>query len=136
MYRILIATTAALLGIAASANAAEGNVDAGKKLFVKCAVCHGIGEKKGVVGPNLNDVVGRKAGTQAEFLAKGAGGYSKAMIAAGEGGLVWNEAEIAQYIQDPKKMIAGNKMAFAGFKAEQDRLDVVAYIKTFSKAAP
>lgn len=92
--------------------------------------------KERVVGPNLNDVVGRKAGTQAEFLAKGAGGYSKAMIAAGEGGLVWNEAEIAQYIQDPKKMIAGNKMAFAGLKAEQDRLDVVAYIKTFSKAAP
>ncbi len=112
--------------------AAEGNADAGKKVFAKCAVCHGIGDTKKPIGPNLNGVIGRTAGTQPEFLAKKGAGYSKAMIAAGEGGLVWDEAQIAEYITDPKKKVPGNKMAFPGLKEEQDRLDVVAYIKTFS----
>lgn len=112
--------------------AQEANVDAGKKVFLKCAVCHGIGDTKKPVGPSLNNVIGRTAGTEPDFLAKKGAGYSKAMIAAGEGGLVWDEAQIAEYITDPKKKIPGNKMAFPGLKKEQERLDVIAYIKTFS----
>ncbi len=126
----------AILGLATTAAvpalAQEGNVDAGKKVFLKCGVCHGIGDAKKPVGPSLNNVIGRTAGTEPDFLAKKGAGYSKAMIAAGEGGLVWDEAQIAEYITDPKKKIPGNKMAFPGLKAEQDRLDVIAYIKTFS----
>jgi cytochrome c len=112
--------------------AAEGNADAGKKVFVKCAVCHGIGDTKKPIGPNLNNVIGRTAGTQPDFVAKKAAGYSKAMVAAGAAGLVWDEAQIAEYITDPKKKVPGNKMAFPGLPKEQDRLDVIAYIKTFS----
>lgn len=134
MARVLsfLVATGIVAVFAAPALAAEGNVDAGKKVFVKCAVCHGIGDTKKPIGPNLNDVIGRTAGTQAEFLAKKAAGYSKAMIEAGAGGLVWDEAAIAEYITDPKKKIPGNKMAFPGLKDEQDRLDVIAYVKTFS----
>ena len=127
-----VLTLSAIVAALATPVLAEGNADAGKKVFAKCAVCHGIGDTKKPIGPNLNGVIGRKAGTEAEFLAKKGAGYSKAMIAAGEGGLVWDEAQIAEYITDPKKKIPGNKMAFPGLKEEQDRLDVVAYIKTFS----
>lgn len=134
MARVLKVLT--LLGIvatwAAPVMALEGNAEAGKKVFNKCGVCHGIGETKKPVGPNLNGVIGRTAGTQPEFLAKKGAGYSKAMIAAGEGGLVWDEAQIAEYITDPKKKVPGNKMAFPGLPNEQDRLDVVAYVKSFS----
>jgi len=132
MLNFVVAATA-LLYLAPGAGAAEGTAEAGKKVFAKCAVCHGIGDKKGAIGPSLNNVIGRKAGTEADFLAKKGAGYSKAMIAAGEGGLVWDEAQIAEYITDPKKKVPGNKMAFVGLKQEQDRLDVIAYVKTFSK---
>ncbi len=120
--------------LATPAAALDGNADAGKKVFAKCAVCHGIGETKKPIGPNLNNVVGRTAGTQPEFLAKGNAGYSKAMIAAGAGGLVWTDDQILEYITDPKKKIPGNKMAFPGLPKEQDRADVLAYVKTFTTA--
>lgn len=128
----LLALSGLVAALATPALAAEGNVDAGKKVFTKCAVCHGIGDTKKPIGPNLTGVIGRTAGTEPDFVAKKAAGYSKAMIAAGEGGLVWDEAQIAEYITDPKKKVPGNKMAFPGLKQEQDRLDVIAYIKTFS----
>jgi cytochrome c len=124
---------ASLAAIASNpARAVEGNADAGKKVFAKCAVCHGIGDTKKPIGPNLNNVIGRTAGTQAEYLAKGASGYSKAMIAAGQGGLVWTEAEILEWVTKPQAKIPGTKMAFPGLPKEQDRADVVAYLKTFS----
>jgi cytochrome c2 len=52
-----IATAGVLLALAAPAIALEGNVDAGKKVFAKCAVCHGIGETTKPIGPNLNNVI-------------------------------------------------------------------------------
>jgi cytochrome c len=131
-YRYITAA-GILLALAAPASALDGNVDAGKKVFAKCAVCHGIGETTKPIGPNLNNVIGRTAGTQPEFLAKKGAGYSKAMIAAGEGGLVWDAAQIAEYITDPKKKVPGNKMAFPGLKKEQEIADVIAYVSTFSK---
>ena len=114
--------------------AVDGTVEAGKKVFVKCAVCHGIGDTKKPIGPNLNNVIGRTAGTQEEFLAKGKQGYSEAMIAAGAGGLVWDETQIAEYVADPKKKVPGNKMVFPGLKKEQEIADVIAYVKSFSTA--
>lgn len=117
---------------AAPAHALEGNADAGKKVFAKCAVCHGIGDTKKPIGPSLNNVVGRPAGSQAEFLAKGGSGYSKAMLAAGAAGLVWTDDQILEWITNPKKKIPGTKMAFPGLTKEQDRADVLAYVKTFT----
>ncbi|BDA85242.1 hypothetical protein Sa4125_27840 [Aureimonas sp. SA4125] len=119
-----------VLSLAASAaSGAEGNVDAGKKVFGKCATCHGIGEKKGAIGPNLNGVVGRTAGTLEEYKTK----YSKPLVAAGTGGLVWTEAELSAWLADPKKKVPGTKMVFPGLKKEQEIADVVAYVKSFSQ---
>ncbi len=134
MARLLNYLAVAGFGItvAMPAYALEGNVDAGKKVFNKCAICHGIDGKKKPIGPTLDNVMGRTAGTEAEFLAKGNAGYSKAMIAAGEGGLVWTDEEILDWITNPKKKIPGTKMVFPGLPKEQDRADVLAYIKTFS----
>ncbi len=74
-------------------------------------------------------MIGRTAGTQADFLPR----YSPAMKEAGAGGIVWNEETIAEYITDPRAFIPGNRMAFPGLKDEQERADVIAYIKQFSQ---
>lgn len=119
----------AALALAWSANANAADVAAGEKVFKKCATCHMVGENaKAKVGPTLNGVFGRTAGTNEEFAAK----YSKPMKDAGAGGLVWTEATIGEYLTDPKAFVKGNKMAFAGLKKDDERADVIAYLLQFS----
>ncbi len=107
---------------------AGGDAEKGKKVFKKCKACHAVGENaKNKVGPVLNDVMGRKAGTYDGFK------YSKAMKEAGEKGLVWNHDTLAKYLEKPRKFLPKTKMAFAGLKKEKDRENVIAYLETFSK---
>lgn len=132
MRRMTAFLAVAGLGMfALTTGASAQDAEAGKKVFAKCTACHGIGDTKKNIGPSLTGVVGRTAGTQAEFLAKKAAGYSKAMTDAGAAGLVWDDANISEYLTDPKKKVPKNKMAFPGLKVEKDRLDVIAYLKTF-----
>ncbi len=112
-------------------NAQASDADKGAKVFKKCAACHAVGEgAKNKVGPELNDLIGRTAGTAADYK------YSKAMIEAGDGGLVWNEETLSTYLQKPKEMVEGTKMAFAGLKKDDDVENVIAYLATFSSSAP
>jgi len=96
---------------------------AGEKVFAKCKACHIVDEDKNKIGPGLKGVVGRTAGTHEGFK------YSKPMQEAGAKGLVWDEANLDLYLADPKGFIKGNKMAFVGLKAEEDRANVIAYLK-------
>lgn len=124
--KIAVATLA-LASFAATAQA-EGDAKKGEKVFKKCKVCHMVGEKaKKRVGPPLNNIIDAKAGSQEGFK------FSKAMIAAGEGGLTWSDEKLDEYLTKPKKMIPKTKMAFPGLKKESQRADVIAYIKQFSK---
>lgn len=93
----------------------------GMAVFKKCAVCHTIepGAKK--VGPSLFGVVGRPAGTLEGFA------YSEAMKTSG---LTWDEATLNTYLTNPKALVPKTKMIFPGLKVEQDRLDVIEYLKT------
>ena len=45
----------------------------------------------------------------------------------------WDEAKLDKYLEDPRAFMPGNKMAFVGVKDEQDRKDLIAYLKQFSK---
>jgi cytochrome c2 len=122
---------AAAAALVSAAPALAQDVAKGEQLFRRCAVCHGIGDTTKPIGPNLNNVVGRTAGTLEEFAGK----YSPAMVKAGEEGLVWTEADIDEYITNPREKVPGNKMAFPGLRNETERADVIAYLKTFSEAA-
>jgi cytochrome c len=114
-----------------SGSALAGDVDKGKKVFKKCAACHAVGDNaKNKVGPHLNDVFGRSAGSIEGYK------YSKAMIAAGTDGLVWEEDTLTTYLEKPKAMIKGTKMAFAGLRKQKDFDNILAYLATFSSEAP
>lgn len=124
--RIAVATLA-LASFAATAQA-EGDAKKGEKVFKKCKVCHMVGEKaKKRVGPPLNNIIDAKAGIQEGYK------YSKAMLAASEGGLTWSDEKLDEYLTKPKKMIPKGKMSFPGLKKEDDRANVIAYLKTFSE---
>jgi cytochrome c len=119
----------AAIAVFASPALADGDAAKGKNVFKKCMACHDAVEAKDKVGPNLVGVVGRTAGTLESFASK----YSQAMKDAGAAGLVWDEANIAEYVKDPKGKIAGNKMAFAGLKKDDEIDDVIAYLKADPK---
>jgi len=111
----------------AGAAHAEGDAAAGANVFKKCASCHAVGEgAKNKVGPVLNDVFGRVAGTAADYK------YSQAMIDAGAGGLVWTEATLLPYLHKPKDVVPGTKMTFPGLPNEADEANLIAYLLTFS----
>jgi cytochrome c2 len=104
-----------------------GDTERGKKVFRKCAACHAVGSKaKNRVGPKLNGIVGRKAGTVKGFK------YSKANTKAGEDGLVWTEDVLLEYLENPRAAMPGTKMVFAGLKKQKDREDLVAYLVTIA----
>jgi cytochrome c len=108
--------------------AADGNAEDGAEVFKKCRACHDVGPNaKNKVGPVLNNIIGRKAGSVAGFE------YSPANKEAGTKGLVWTEDVMLKYLENPLAFMPGTKMAFAGLKDEQDRRDVIAYLKQFSK---
>jgi cytochrome c len=123
---ILAAVAAIMLAAAAGgASAQEGNPDEGQEVFKKCRACHDVGpDAKNKVGPLLNNIIGRKAGTIEGFE------YTPANK---DSGAVWTEEVLFKYLENPLAFMPGTKMAFAGLKDPQDRRDVIAYLKKFSK---
>ncbi len=108
----------------ASADLAE----AGEKAFKKCAACHKVGEgAKNATGPMLNGIVGRAAGSIDGFK------YSKPLQDLAAGGLVWDEASMHAFLENPKGFMKGTKMSFAGLKKEEERAAVIAYLQGFAE---
>ncbi|MEW7847439.1 c-type cytochrome [Massilia aurea] len=126
--RALIMATALLLGDQALAAPSQAQVDSGRRLFARCAGCHdtGPGARNGF-GPQLNAVVGRKAGSAAGYA------YSPALKASS---LVWSEQNLVAFIRDSEKVVPGNKMRFLSFMSEKQAADIVAYLRVHGVAAP
>ena len=106
-----------LLAIASPATAADP--DHGKALYQTCAACHT--ERPDALGPSLKGVVGRKSAALDDFR------YSNPMKRAN---LVWDEANLRAYIQDPQAKVKGNRMPYGGLTDAKDVNDIVAYLKT------
>lgn len=98
-----------------------GNADAGKKVFVKCLACHSVAQGQNKVGPSLYGVVGRPAGSIANFAYSAANKNS---------GITWTEPVLFEYLKNPQGYIKGTKMVFPGLPSGQDRADVIAYLKS------
>ena len=142
MSRVLAVAAVTLTLVAGSAGAAFAqDAEKGEQVFKKCMACHRVGDDaKNNVGPVQNNLFGRKAGTVDGFR------YSEINAAAGEAGLIWTEDAVLAYLADPngylRQFLAGKgkaefadkstKMAFK-LADEQDRKDVIAYLKKFTK---
>ena len=104
---------------------ADGDAEAGKKVFAKCRACHKMEAGKNGVGPSLHGIVG-SAVASVEGYTK----YSSAMKEFGEG-KVWDEVTLDAYLEAPRKVVKGTKMSFPGLRKPEQRADVIAYLKTF-----
>lgn len=144
-YRFSAMASGALFGLLMSAFSSQamdkdmsqfiGDPVNGEKIFKKCSACHKIGDDaKNSIGPVLNNVYGRTAGTFVGYK------YGTGLIEAGEGDFAWDAEKIFNYLKDPRKYIrsvtknkkAKVKMTFK-LKDEQNRKDVIAYVKSFSE---
>jgi cytochrome c len=118
-----IAAAAALAFIAASAPAVAQDIAAGEKSYAKCRACHQVGEKaRNGVGPKLNGLFGRTAGTVEGYNYSAANKNS---------GIVWADEVFKEYIRKPAAKMPGTKMAFAGIKNDVEIDNLTAYLKQF-----
>ena len=121
MHRLFVSTLAAAAAFAfATTGASAQDAAAGEKVFLKCKVCHQVGEgAKNGVGPSLNGLFGRKSGTVEGYS------YSDANKNSGK---VWTQQAMFDYLENPRAAIPGTIMAFAGLRKPEDRANVIAYI--------
>ena len=103
---------------------ASGDIKAGEKVFKKCKACHVVDSEKHKTGPHLANIMGRLAGT--------VDGYKRYSNAMKTSGIVWDEMTLNGYLEKPKAYIIGTRMAFAGLRKKADRINVVAYLKSYS----
>jgi cytochrome c len=137
-------TAAMILSLSGGAALAAGDAEAGKKVFNQCQTCHVVAAPDGTIlagknaktGPNLYGIVGRPAATYPDFK------YGDGIIAAGAAGLVWDEANLVAYVQDPQAVLetatgdskVKSKMSFK-IKKEADAQNVVAFLASLQPAA-
>lgn len=119
-----VCMVASVAWAASAAGALAADAAAGETIFnQKCKVCHQIGEgAKNFVGPELNGLIGRKTGSVEGYSYSDANKNS---------GITWDETNLNGYLANPKGVIPGTKMIFAGLPKESDRDNLVAYLAQF-----
>lgn len=125
MMRMILTAMAfgALLAGQAAAQGA-GDAEAGRRVFNQCRACHTTEQGgRSSVGPNLHGVFGRTAGAVQGFR------YSEPMREKGGGGLVWNDETLRAYIVNPRQVVPGGSMVFAGLRNEQQVTDLIAFLR-------
>ena len=117
------AALAAFLAFAVPA-LADGDPVKGKAVFNKCKACHVADSDTNKVGPSLKGLIGRNTASVPGYK------YSEAMLEYAKTNPVWDDAHFLKYIENPKASVPKTKMAFAGLKKEDERVDLLAYLKT------
>lgn len=106
---------------------ASADIESGEKVFKKCAACHTIDEGgANKVGPGLWDIVKHPVAAKEGF------GYSSAFREYAANGAVWEYENLNKFFLKPKAYIKGTAMGFAGLKKEQDRADLIAFLRSKS----
>lgn len=106
---------------------AKASVDAGAKYAKVCSTCHSFGKGEAAkMGPNLYGVVGGKHAHMAGFS------YSSGMQALAD--KEWSFDALNEFLYSPRTAVAGTKMSFAGIKNDQDRANVIAWLRSLADA--
>jgi len=119
--RILVAFAVLTISSSAALALPPGDAQRGEKIYDRCMACHSIDRDR--TGPRHAGLFGRKAGSVPGFA------YSPAMKKAGANGLVWNDETLDKFLKAPTKFIPGTRMGYAGIKDDQERADLLAYLK-------
>jgi cytochrome c len=98
--------------------------DLGKKTFETCVACHSVKAGENGVGPGLNKLIGRTAGTSDGFR------YSGPMKRIG---IVWDEKNLTAFLRNPQEVVPGNRMPFSGVPDEAALKALVQYLGTATK---
>jgi cytochrome c len=105
---------------------AKADVAAGKAVSAKCEACHDLSSAKTTkIGPELYGVVDRPRASIAGFS------YSGAMKAKGG---TWTYDELFKFLKSPGAYIPGTKMSFAGDSKVDDRINLIAFLRTNADA--
>jgi cytochrome c len=99
----------------------SGDAVAGQRAFVQCQSCHAVEAGANRLGPTMHGIVGRQSGAVPGF------NYSQANRDAG---IVWTPEKLFQYLENPRRVIPGTTMAYAGLADPQRRADLIAYLAT------
>ncbi|WP_142415887.1 c-type cytochrome [Bartonella massiliensis] len=103
----------------------QGNLENGRKIFRQCAICHTSGRNQaGRVGPVLWEIVNRPLASTAGFA------YSRALRAHSD--QKWDFVNLDRYLHSPRQAFPGTIMSFRGIKNDQDRADLLLYLRSLS----
>jgi cytochrome c len=127
MTRTLVLAAAALLAAHGGAQAQDAPLP-GQRVFNQCRACHQVGPTaKNGLGPQLNGLFGRAAGSMPGFT------YSEASKTSG---ITWDATNFAEFVRNPKGRMPGTKMVFAGLKNDSQIAELADYLKTFAADGP
>ncbi len=127
MKQLLPALTMLLLSAMRIDAAETGDAGRGEALFSQCRGCHQVGkDARNRVGPHLNLLFGRRAGSVRDFR------YSKGLERRGAEGMSWTFENLDAYVENPKALVSDTRMNFAGISDATDRADLLAFLRLFS----
>ena len=112
------------LALGTSASWADGDAAKGEQVAKQCAACHSFADNANKVGPSLLGIVGSKPGSAEGYT------YSEPFKTYAASFAAWDDAALDAWLKDPKTVVKGTKMAFAGVKNDAVRADLIAYLKS------
>ncbi len=120
-----LALSAALLLSLAALPASAQDAPPGQRIFrTQCGACHSVEAGKNGVGPSLAGIVGRAAGGVDGFR------YSTGMKTKAGEGFKWSAENLRAYVENPRAVIPGGNMPYAGLRNEEQRTQLVEYLAT------
>ncbi|MEL6747674.1 MAG: cytochrome c family protein [Pseudomonadota bacterium] len=102
--------------------ASKGDVKKGERVWRKCRTCHNLDKAQNKVGPHLVKVINRPIASIDGFK------YSNGMTKFGEENAAWTQELMFTYLEKPRKLVKGTRMAFNGLRKEKDRVNLIAYL--------
>jgi cytochrome c len=118
---------ALILALLAAGPAGAGDPERGAELWRDCRSCHMVGpDARHRVGPHLNELFGRRAAALEGYR------YSEDMRRAGADGLVWDTETLDRYIENPRALVTGTRMAYRGMKDPGERADLLAFLRQYT----
>lgn len=119
--RLAWAFNVAFLAAASAAHAVDGDAKRGARVYGSCVACHSLEPGVNLSGPSLAGLWDKPAGKNAGFVR-----YSKGLKSAD---FAWNTQTLFAWVANPQVVVPGTYMTFRGLEEDQERADIVAFLK-------